>query len=254
MKMHALSGGRLRMRKLNYLPDAPREATIELPVACWLLRHAQGNVLFDTGCHPAVADNASARWGSLAKAMVPISPAGDHVLTGLQALGLAPDDIDVVIASHLHSDHCGCNAFFTRATLLCHAAELAAARAPESDKQGYLRVDWDHALAATDIIEGPRDLFGDGRITLIPLPGHTAGTTAALVALDRSGAFLLASDVVPLRATLDRDIVPRTTWNPETLSASLAEVRRIEAGGATIICGHDDAQWASLRKGAAFYD
>ena len=55
MKMHCLSGGRVRMRKSVYVPDADRSETIELPVSCMLLRHPQGNVLFDTGCHPSVA-------------------------------------------------------------------------------------------------------------------------------------------------------------------------------------------------------
>ena len=40
----------------------------------------------------------------------------------------------------------------------------------------------------------------------------------------------------------------------DALSKSLDEVRRIEASGATVICGHDAAQWASLRKGADAYD
>ena len=52
--MHMLSGGRLRMNKRTYYPDAERGEMFELPVACVLLRHAQGNVLFDTGCHPDV--------------------------------------------------------------------------------------------------------------------------------------------------------------------------------------------------------
>jgi len=38
------------------------------------------------------------------------------------------------------------------------------------------------------------------------------------------------------------------------LEKSFAEIRRIEADGATILCGHDAAQWDTLRKGAAFYD
>ncbi len=53
MKMHLLSGGRLRMRKSIFMPDADKSETIELSVPCALLRHAQGNVLFDTGCHPS---------------------------------------------------------------------------------------------------------------------------------------------------------------------------------------------------------
>jgi N-acyl homoserine lactone hydrolase len=253
MKMHCLSGGRVRMRKSIYLPDAERDTTIELPVVCILLRHQQGNVLFDTGCHPSVAENPQARWGGLARLMVPIMQPGDHVVNGLAGIGLTADDIDVVVCSHLHPDHCGCNAFFKRATFVIHAREVEAARAPEAAKSGYLAAEWDHGMTL-DTITGERDLFGDGRIVLVPLPGHTPGTTGALVALDRSGTFLLASDTVSLRLTLDRGIVPRNTWDAGALVKSLAEVGRIEADGATILCGHDAAQWACLRKGADAYD
>jgi N-acyl homoserine lactone hydrolase len=253
MKMHCLSGGRVRIRRSIYLPDAERGETIELPVSSILLRHAQGNVLFDTGCHPSVADEPEARWGGVAKVMVPIMRPGDNVLTGLAEIGLEPDDIDVVVCSHLHPDHCGCNAFFKRATVVVHAREIEAARAPGAETVGYLKADWDHPVPF-DVIEGERDLFGDNRIVLVPLPGHTPGTTGALVALERSGTFLLASDTVSLRATLDTGIVPRNTWNGEALLKSLAEVKRIEAGGATVLCGHDAAQWERLKKGPAFYD
>jgi N-acyl homoserine lactone hydrolase len=253
MKMHVLSGGRLRMRKSIYLPDADRSETIELPVSCALIRHPQGNVLFDTGCHPSVSEDRQARWGDLARIVVPIMQPGDNVITGLAAVGLDPDDIDVVVCSHLHPDHCGCNAFFGKATFAIHARELEAARAPDAEASGYLAAEWanDRPIEA---ITGERDLFGDGRIVLIPLPGHTPGTMGAHVTLDRSGAFLLASDTVSLRATLDRDVMPRNTWNADALVKSLSEVKCIKAQGAVVICGHDAAQWASLRKGADAYD
>ena len=67
MKMHVLSGGRLKMRRHIYFPDADRNESIELPVNCILLRHPKGNVLFDTGCHPDVVTNAEGRWGPLAR-------------------------------------------------------------------------------------------------------------------------------------------------------------------------------------------
>src|SRR5262249_10206249 len=118
MKMHILSGGRVRMRKSIYLPDADRSKTIELPVSSILLRDARGNVLFDTGCHPSVVEDAPARWGGLAKLITPIMGANDNVLAGLATLGLEPGDIDLVVCSHLHPDHCGCNEFFTRATVM----------------------------------------------------------------------------------------------------------------------------------------
>jgi glyoxylase-like metal-dependent hydrolase (beta-lactamase superfamily II) len=118
---------------------------------------------------------------------------------------------------------------------------------------GYVAADWDHPIR-TEPVSGERDLYGDGRIVLIPLPGHTPGSLAALVALERTGPVLLASDTLSLRAHLDTGILPKNTWNADALAKSLDEVRRIEAAGAMIICGHDAAQWATLRKGAEAYD
>jgi glyoxylase-like metal-dependent hydrolase (beta-lactamase superfamily II) len=253
MKMHLLPSGRVRMRKNIFLPGADRSETIELPVASALLRHGQANVLFDTGCHPEVRNDPQGRWGGLAKLMVPIMQPGEHVLTGLAAVGLGPDDIDVVVNSHLHPDHCGCNAFFRKATFLIHANELAAARAPSSEASGYIATEWDHPMPV-DEVTGQRDVFGDGRIVLLPLPGHTPGSIGALARLDRNGTFLLAGDTVSLRETLDTGIIPRNTWNADALSNSLDEVRRIEASGATVLCSHDAKQWDSLRKGLDAYD
>ncbi len=253
MKMHALSCGRLRMKRRIYFPDAPREETIDLPVASYLIRHGQAMVLFDTGCHPLAMRDPEARWGSLAQALRPISDPADTLIESLRQVGVAPEDIDLVICSHLHPDHCGCNAFFTRASVICHVRELEAARAENAEQAGYLANDWDHPQTF-DLVDGSRDLFDDGRLVIVPLPGHTPGTIGALVTLERSGAFLLASDAVSVRATLDREITPRNTWNADILHQSLAEIRRIEAKGASVICGHDEAQWRTLRKGADAYD
>jgi N-acyl homoserine lactone hydrolase len=253
MKMHLLPCGRLRMRKSIFLPAADRNETIELAVSSALLRHDQANVLFDTGCHPAVAEDPEGRWGGLARLMTPIMQPGEHVLTGLAEIGLAADDIDLVINSHLHPDHCGCNAFFRKATFLVHRDELAAARAPGSEASGYLAADWDQPMPV-DEIAGQRDLFADGRVVLLPLPGHTPGSIGALAQLDRSGAYLLAGDTVSLRETLDTGIIPRNTWNAEALTKSLAEVRHVESSGVTVLCSHDARQWDSLRKGVDSYD
>ena len=133
MKMHVLSGGRLRVRKTMYDANAVRGETMDVPVSCILLRHSQGNVLFDTGCHPTVAENAEAHWGGLAKVMMPVMRPGENVINALAGIGLQCDDIGVVVCSHLHPDHCGCNTFFKRATFVIQAKEVEAARAPGAD-------------------------------------------------------------------------------------------------------------------------
>lgn len=252
MKMHVLCGGRLRMKKSVYIPDADRLEKIDLPVSCYLLRHSQGNVLFDTGCHPSVTEDADARWGTMAKAMVPIAGPGDNLISQLEIVGLTALDIDVVVNSHFHSDHCGCNEFFKNATVLCHAKELAAAQATDGVQNGYLPVDWKQPLPM-QTFDSELDLFSDGRITLLPMPGHTPGMTTALVELSRDGSFLLASDSVPLRLNLEKEINPRNTWSADQSMESMQKIRRIQSDGATVLYGHDAEQWDNLRKGNDAY-
>lgn len=271
LQLHVLSAGRLAMRKSVYIPGAAREEMIELPVLSFLLRHAQGNVLFDTGCHPDAATDPQGRWGGMSRIMRMVSPPQEHLLNSLAEVGLQPQDIDVVVNSHLHTDHCGCNVFFRRATVHVHAAELAAARADDAEQQGFLARDWQPALqqdgAPAELLSGllregqslrplqdQLDLFGDGRVTLIPLPGHTPGTTGLLAALERDAPMLLVSDAVALRHHYDQRLQPRNTWNVEQADRSLQEIRRIEASGATVIFGHDAQQADGLRKGQAHYD
>lgn len=253
MRMHFLDGGRLRMSRRVFVPDARKDETIELPVLSTLFRHPAGNVLFDTGCHPSVATDPAARWGGLAKLMTPISGPGAHVVAGLAAIGLAPEDIDVVVNSHLHPDHCGCNAFFTRATFLAHADELAAVGAEGAERRGYLGAEWEHPHPP-EPVAGGHDVMGDGRLVTIHLPGHTPGSMGLRADLHESGEFFLVADAVCLMRNLDRDEAPLNAADPERLLASYDIVRERRRAGATIVCGHDDTQWRTLRTGAEGYD
>jgi N-acyl homoserine lactone hydrolase len=252
MKMHFLSGGRLRMRRGIYYPAAAREETVELPVSCALIKHPNGLVLFDTGCHPSVLTDAEARWGSLARFMTPIFAEPDTLISQLPLAGVAPADIDVVLCSHLHPDHCGCNVFFPHATIMAQASEVAAARAENAAAKGYLAGEWE-PVTRLEQLDGDRDLFGDGRITLLPMPGHTPGMMVAHVVLDRDGAFILASDAVAVRAHLDERYAPKNTWNVDLAMESIESIARFQQDGATVIFGHDAEQWAALRTGAEFY-
>ena len=250
MKMHALSGGRLRMKARAFNAAASSDETIDLPCCCFLLRHSQGNVLFDTGCHPSVATNAEARWGSVTRSVKPVMAPDDNVITALSSIGLVPDDIDLVVNSHLHMDHCGCNSFFRQATNIVHERELAAAR--ESEGKGYFSADWDCGMQ-TQTIEDEVDLFNDGKIILIPVPGHSAGTMGALVTLDRDGMIFLAADSVSVESNLRAETIPVNTWNADLFARSIATVRNLETRGARIFYGHDAEQWKGLRKGLHAY-
>jgi N-acyl homoserine lactone hydrolase len=253
MEMNILSGGQLRMKKHIYVPSAGPDENIDLPVSCFLIRHPQGNVLFDTGCHPTAANNERDRWGDMAKYVVPTMGKKDNVIDALGDVGLSPDDIDLVVNSHFHMDHCGCNEFFKKATMIVHEAELARVRDPEVEGRGYFKADWDMGKEY-DLINAQRDLFGDDRIILLPLPGHTPGSTGALVNFENSGTFLLASDAVAVEENLNPDIVSKNLWDRDQSFKSVAEVKKIQSQGTTIIFGHDINQWQNLKKGAETYD
>ncbi len=253
MKMHFLDGGRLRLKRRIFVPGADRDQMIELPVIATLFRHPKGNVLFDTGCHPSVATDAEARWGGMAKFMTPIAPPKQDVINALAGVGLKPEDIDIVVNSHLHPDHCGCNEFFTRAQFFCHEAELAAGTAEGAAKMGYLRAEWAHPMRL-DTIGDNFDVFDDSRLVTLHIPGHTPGMIGLRADLERSGEFFIVSDAVALERNLDHDEVPLNAWNGDLLLTSYETVRARKNAGAQIICGHDDSQWQMLKSGAHEYN
>jgi glyoxylase-like metal-dependent hydrolase (beta-lactamase superfamily II) len=253
MKMNILNGGLLRMKRSVYFPEAEKHEMIDLPVSSVLLRHSQGNVLFDTGCHPQALLDPSSRWGSMAKALQPVGNPEDHVLNDLSKLGLHADDIDVVINSHFHSDHCGCNQFFRKATILCHRKELEAAQSENAIQMGYFEDDWCHTQPIHSF-DQEHDVFGDQSLCLMPLPGHTPGTLGAFVTTRRSGSFLLVADALAIQKNYEHEIFPKNTWNPNVALQSLREVQKIEQQGATIIFGHDLQQWHGLKKGVLSYE
>lgn len=251
MRMTALSGGTLRMKRSVYFEDAARGELIDLPVSCFLIEHPGGNVLFDTGCHPQLAVDPEPRIGGMAKMMQVVSDPSENVVEGLRGLGLSPDDIDLLLISHLHPDHCGCNAFFPHATALCHCRERAAAQKDGAPGRGYFQVDWMEGPALTEI-DGEHDVFGDGRVVLVPLPGHTPGSMGALITLESGRRVLLAADAASVESNVAAQTVPRNTWNTDLFLKSLEEIRHLRARGADIMLGHDPGQWQAVRAAPVF--
>ena len=189
----------------------------------------------------------------MAKFMTPIGAPKQDVLHALAQAGLQPEDIDIVINSHLHPDHCGCNEFFTRAQFFCHEGELAAGTAEGAKKMGYLRAEWEHPMRL-DPIGGSLDVFGDGQLVTVHIPGHTPGMIGLRAELAHSGEFFIVSDAVALERNLAHDEAPMNAWNADLLIASYDIVRARQNAGASIICGHDDRQWQWLKAGPQVYE
>jgi N-acyl homoserine lactone hydrolase len=164
------------------------------PYFFYVVEHPAGNVLFDSGGHPDLIDRPAHRLGAEVAAQyeVVMEP-GDDVVSQLARAGLAPSDVGHVVQSHLHYDHAGGLEVFPHATAYVAREELRVCADPPPGQEGfYCPADWTHR---TDwvLLDGEHDLFGDGRIVVVPTPGHTLGHVSLMVHLD-GGTVILASD------------------------------------------------------------
>ena len=246
MNLYFLNSGRVEMKKKIFIPDLNTDEKFELPVISTYINYKNTNILFDTGCHPSVETNAEKRWGGLSKIMTPKNMNGKNLITQLYEIGISPDDIDIVINSHLHPDHCGCNEFFKNAEFYCHEQEFKSANEKNASKMGYIKNEWDLPMPLKKLKQS-FDLFDDSRIVTIDLPGHTPGSIGLMVNLEHN-RFLIASDALSLERNLERDEIPKNAWNPSLLLKSYKELIKIKNSGSSIICGHDDTQWKNKLK------
>lgn len=253
LRVYAFSNGRLELNLRLFVPTIQDSTRIQVPVPCILIQHPDGNVLFDSGCHPDTIHDAASRWGGIAKAFTVVAEPGDEIASQLQRFGLDPSDVHIVVNSHLHMDHCGSNQFFPRAKVYLQAAELAAARDPANDGAGYFRADWDHGQETVEL-DGEHDLFGDGKLRIIQTHGHTPGHQSLVVMLERSRPLILVGDACYTQRNLTEDVLPKVTWDPAQHKAAYQRLREErDALGAELIMGHDPWQWPDIRPAPDYY-
>jgi N-acyl homoserine lactone hydrolase len=128
----------------------------------------------------------------------------------LKRIGVNPDEVDVVVLSHLHWDHCGNCDMFKNAVFLVQRSELQYAVAPNSVQRatydlGYEGIlpSWMSVMDRLEAVEGDVDDLVKG-VHLITLPGHTPGSMGIAVET-RKGVHVIASDCIPLQANWQGD-------------------------------------------------
>ncbi len=253
INVYALCTGLIELDRASMVSDLTPGQPWTVPVLSFLVTHPHGTLLFDTGVHCQARLDPLARLGpDRIKRLTVKSREGDDVVPQLATLGLEPDDVRFVANSHLHFDHCGGNEFFPRAAFLVQRAELEAARRP-----GFVPsyspspLDFDHPLDYR-MLDGEHDVFGDGKVVLLPTYGHTPGHQSLLVRAGKQAQIVAASDACYTRENMDRDVLPKILWDPSVMSESLATLRKLrDQGGATMFYGHDPAQWETIPRAPA---
>jgi glyoxylase-like metal-dependent hydrolase (beta-lactamase superfamily II) len=180
------------------------------------------------------------------------------LLTNLAAAGIAPQDVDIVINSHLHYDHCGWNtvrqgdklvATFPRATYYAQEGEWRHAHENQRDGVSYLTENYDPLVESGQmkLLRGEAEIAAG--ISVRVYPGHTRDMQAILVSSGGQTACYI-SDLIPTSAHLDPNWVMSFDLYPlETIeSRKRYYAQAIPKRWLTMFTHDPNTPWACLER------
>jgi len=155
----------------------------------------------------------------------------------LEKHGLAPEDIGIVINTHLHFDHCGNNHLFQKAKFYVQARELRYAYAPDRfQKVAYIRDFFDVKIEYAPV-EGRYRVIDN--VTLVPTPGHSPGHQSVLIKMKERN-YVYCGDAAPLRENLEQRNIPGVLYRADQALKSIDMLRTVR--NAVYIYSHDNEQ------------
>jgi N-acyl homoserine lactone hydrolase len=205
-----------------------------------LVRHPRATFLYDTGLCSDISlilmDQSFFFRQTLARFTFELS-----ISSHLHRLGLKPADLSFALISHLHWDHVSGLLDLPGLPLRVNRVEFDAGRVKLFDQHQKLvpRLIHDNPIELFDI-QGPPfggfrsslDLFGDGSVVLVPLPGHTAGNTGMLIRRSNGQHLFVLGDAAHLIENYQRPATPhplfysRVTSNDALARQTLVDLHR----------------------------
>jgi len=212
---------------------------------CYLIKHTQGWFLWDTGVTDAVAAMPNGLVPSDPKATVWHRP--KTLASQLEQLGVKPSDLKGMAVSHSHPDHTGNVEMFPTTMLYVQKAEY---QWPGADNKPRFKPE--HPVT---LLEGDRDVFGDGSVMIFSTPGHTPGHQSLLVKLPKTGAVVLSGDAVHFKSNWENRRVPVFNFSKEQTLASMQRISDVMTKEhAQLWMNHDKVQRDTLKMSPQFYD
>jgi len=232
----------------------------DVPVPVFLVTHpTAGHFLIDTGMHRSCAHSGGGNLGPVGRFYRITMNPGQSTAERLEARGISPESIRLVVMTHLHNDHASACKDFPNATFVADTKEWEAAHAKRAWQKGYvaeqfdLAVDWrgiDYFGQDSNHFAGfsrTVDLFGDGSVHLVSTPGHADGHQSVILRLDH-GEILVTGDAAPTVAILNGEAEPLLHSDRHQFQRSLREIRTYmqQTPNALVIPGHDVEAWNGL--------
>jgi 4-pyridoxolactonase len=263
-KVYLLDGGTLVIDGFHVFWNRGPAGEVRFPCYSVLIEHQDGRYIFDTGYD----------YDHVMRVLPfekPLQAPEQTTLGQIQLLGLRAQDINYVINSHYHFDHCGGNKHFKTACTICHARELEVCGCPQPfEHLGYSDLSFAPEIARKNGKALPPDpaldmytptfqtLQGDQEIAkgvwLFETPGHTAGHYRMMVELTHRRPMLFTADACYSKKSMDMMCISSFHLDPV---ASLQSMRRLkelaQAHDAELFYSHDLESFKGYQTGAAFY-
>ena len=206
--------------------------------SCYLIRHGDQYLLWDTGMSAAMVGHPDVN-------PVMTVTLRTRIVDQLARIGVRPEQVNMVAISHYHGDHTGQARDFPNARLLMGAPDLAAMRARPAAGQADL-ARWLSGGGQVTEVEGDLDVFSDGSVVMLNLPGHTPGHHGLLVRL-ASGPVMLSGDTYHFSEQVAHRGVPPFNTNRAESLASMDRFDRLARNlRARVIIQHEPSDVAKL--------
>ncbi len=236
--------------KIMWQKKVPADSENRIPsgLNSVLVRGGKNTVLIETGIGNKLSDRMKNFYGQPAQ-----------LLDNLSAGGVAPDDIDIVINTHLHFDHCGWNTIrsgngivptFPRAKYYVQEGEWQHARRQfERDRISYISENYDPLIESGQMerLQGDREITPG--ISVRVFPGHTAHMQAVMIESGGRKACYI-SDLIPTSAHIELTWVMAFDLYPvDTIeSRKRYYAESIPEKWLTIFTHDPQTPWAYVRK------
>lgn len=252
-RMYVIGCGENHVKDMARWSSADAGKSVVFLNHCYLIKHARGWMLWDTGN----ADRLASMPNGLTNPAIGLTAFMRKPLAeSLKEIGVAPADIQHFAMSHFHADHSGNANLFGVSTLYMQAAEYDAVFGPEPQKYNVAVANFEKLRGAKAVkLSGDHDVFGDGSVTIVAAPGHTIGHQVLLVRLARTGPVVLSGDMVHYSGNWNAKRVPSMNFNADQSAKSMQMVEQLMARtGAKLWINHDPEQGKAIPKAPQYVE